>query len=434
MSRLSSALFVLYVAVLFYLGYMNHQGLELVLYPGRTKEMPLWMFAFLCSLAGAILVFVLYVVRDTKRFISSLKAQKKQKRTAKLQEQFSKALTAVNMGRTEEAKELLEALLSEEPDHRDATIRLAEIYEMEGDLGRAEALLATAHENNPTDIELALFLARLRLQNGKAQQALVSLDRVLDRQPLNISGLVLKREILEMNGKWQELIDLQKQILSIKKNQEENLRLLGYMHEFGMERFRNGDPKGAIEIFREVLKEEKDQVFAATHLALAEVMYSEGKVPEGIDYLEEVFKRTGSLIILAKLEELLLERSSPSRLLEIYREALERWPDNEVLKFFLGKLYYRLEMLDDAIALLSEIDEEKVPHVRKIKGMIYLRRGQADEAAAEFRKALDIKNTLRVPYRCSSCGSVRRDYPARCPACGTWNSYCFEIEDEVCVF
>ncbi|RME65499.1 MAG: hypothetical protein D6778_06220 [Nitrospirae bacterium] len=66
--------------------------------------------------------------------------------------------------------------------------------------------------------------------------------------------------------------------------------------------------------------------------------------------------------------------------------------------------------------------------------MIYLRRAQTEEAVAEFRRALDMKNTLRVPYKCSVCGTKQRDYPARCEICGTWNSYCFEIEEEVCVF
>ncbi len=434
MSRLATVLFVLYLILLFYLGYMNHQQIELVLYPGKAKTMPLWMFALLSTLTGALLVLVLYIVRDTKKFISSLKAQKQQKKTERLQEQFSRALTAVNIGRAEEAKQLLESLLKEVPDHRQATIRLAEVYELEGNTDRAEALLSEAHTRDPEDAELALFLARVRLQQHRAKEALEAIEDVLKKQPLNISGLLLKREVLEQNGMWQELIELQKQILVIKKGPEERLRYLGYLHEYGMERFKNSDLAGAKEVFQEILKEEKDQVFAATHLALSEVMLSEGKVPEVIDYLEGVFKRTGSLIILARLEELLLERSSPSRLLEIYREALERWPDNEVLRFFLGKLYYRLEMLEDAMAILSEIDEERVPHVRKIKGMIYLRRGQADEAAAEFRKALDIKNTLRVPYRCSACGTQRRDYPARCPVCGTWNSYCFEIQDNLCVF
>ncbi|RME63173.1 MAG: DUF3808 domain-containing protein, partial [Nitrospirae bacterium] len=336
----------------------------------------------------------------------------------KVQEQFSKALSALNQGKTGEAKRFLLSVLEEMPEHKEATVRLAELYELEGNTDEAESLLLKAHERDPADTEVSLFLARMLLQKGKHQEAMAVIRPVLEKQPLNISGLFMKRQILEKDKNWKELVQLQKQILAIKNTPEEKQRLLGYMHELGMEAFKNNDPEEAIEIFKEVLKEEKETIFVPTHLAMAEVLASQGKVPEAIDYLEGVFKKTGSLLLLARLEEVLLERSSPSRLLEIYRDALERWPDNEILKFFMAKLYFRLEMLDDALALLSEIDEEKIPHARKIKGMIYLRRGQTEEAVAEFRRALDMKNTLRVPYKCSVCGTKQRDYPARCENCG----------------
>ncbi|RME63226.1 MAG: hypothetical protein D6778_09925, partial [Nitrospirae bacterium] len=72
MSRLFSILFFLYIIVLFYVGYMNHQRIEFVLYPGSSRDLPLWMFMLLSSLFGGFLVFLFYVVRDTKRFIFSV--------------------------------------------------------------------------------------------------------------------------------------------------------------------------------------------------------------------------------------------------------------------------------------------------------------------------------------------------------------------------
>lgn len=434
MSRLFSILFFLYILVLFYVGYMNHQRIELVLYPGKSKDISLWMFMLLSSLLGALFVFILYVVRDTRRFIFSIKEQKKQKQKERIQQQFSRALSAINQGKTDEAKRFLLSILEDAPEHKEAIIRLAEIYELEGNPDEAESLLSKVFQKDPEDSEVALFLARILLQKGRHQDAMSAIEPVMEKQPMNIRGLFMKREILEKNKRWKELVQLQKQILTVINSPEEKLKLLGYMHELGMEVFKEGDTEKAKEIFQDVLKEEGDRVFVPTHLAMAEVLYSQGKVPEAIDYLEGVFKRTGSLLLLARLEEILLERSSPSRLIEIYRDALERWPENEILKFFMAKLYFRLEMLDDAMAILSEIDEERIPHTRKIKGMIYLRRGQTEDAATEFRKALDMKNTLKVPYRCSVCGTRQKDYHGRCENCGTWNSYCFEIEEEVCMF
>jgi len=227
MSRITSLFLIIYIGTLIYIGYMNHQSVDFVFFPGKTKEIPLWMFAFISSLAGAFFVFILYAIRDTKRLVSSFKEQKKQKRIAKLHEQFSKALSAINKGQIEEAKKLLETILKQDPNHREAIIKLAELYESEGKSEKAEAILSEAYEKNPSDDELALFLARVRLKNQKTQEALQAIDSVIEQQPMKISALLMKRQILENNKKWHDLIELQRRIITIRKTEDEKQKLLG---------------------------------------------------------------------------------------------------------------------------------------------------------------------------------------------------------------
>jgi rubrerythrin len=111
-----------------------------------------------------------------------------------------------------------------------------------------------------------------------------------------------------------------------------------------------------------------------------------------------------------------------------YRNALASDPQNSMLRFFLGKLYYRLEMVDDALETLdiSEIPEA-FPQWNQLLGELFLRRNQCERAVEEFKKTIDFKKTLRVPYCCSKCGHPDEQWAGRCPSCGTWNTYEFNL-------
>lgn len=92
--------------------------------------------------------------------------------------------------------------------------------------------------------------------------------------------------------------------------------------------------------------------------------------------LERAYETTKSVIILHKLEEVYLNLDQPEGIINFYQNAINRDPNSLDLKFFLGKLYYRLEMIDDAYAILSEIDptDKNFPDLHKIVGNIYLRK------------------------------------------------------------
>ena len=89
--------------------------------------------------------------------------------------------------------------------------------------------------------------------------------------------------------------------------------------------------------------------FLPAYIGLGEILVREGKTKNAGEILQKVYAKTGNIIILHRLEELYLEMGEPSEIIRIYQEACQRHPHNSALKFYLGKLYYRLEMVDEVL-------------------------------------------------------------------------------------
>ncbi|MGH7165244.1 MAG: hypothetical protein ACREIS_06945, partial [Nitrospiraceae bacterium] len=115
----------------------------------------------------------------------------------------------------------------------------------------------------------------------------------------------------------------------------------------------------------------------------------------------------------------------PGEIIRVYQEAVQRNPQDPVLKFYLGKLYYRLEMIDEAFDLLSNLDgpPDQMSDLHKILANLYLRKQHMEEAVEELKKALGLKKRVIVPYVCTQCELESIEWSGRCRRCGQWNTF-----------
>ncbi|MEK7741366.1 MAG: tetratricopeptide repeat protein, partial [Nitrospirota bacterium] len=381
--------------------------------------------------AGALAMLVVFTIRDTKRFIDNLQYQRKQKKEARVQEMYSKALNALLAHNEDEARESLEGILAEEPKHLDALLRLGDIASSEEDYQKAMNFYNKAFASNQQNPEVLFSLENLMEKTGRWAEALNYIEKILDIDTDNLSALYKKRAILERDEKWDELVEVQKTILkhehTEKDRQREQMNLLGYKYEYGRYSLERGDIEKAKKLFKTLLRLDVD--FVPAYVGLAEVMLREGESEDAVDFLEKSYDQTSSLIILARLEDLLISIGEPARLIRLYVNSLSKKPQNHALRFLLGKLYYRLEMIDDAFETFSYVDASGMasPELYQIMGDLYLRRNQCDKAAVEFKKAVDMKIAFRLPYWCSACGYLSQDWSGRCPSCNNWNTYTFKL-------
>jgi tetratricopeptide (TPR) repeat protein len=409
-----------------YFGYFNNTSVTVVLYKDVNREVPLWLVAALSSGVGILFMFIIYTIRDTRRLIRKVQTQRREKKQQKIQNLYSKALGGIHAGRDSVAIEALTEILKLDSEHIPSLLRLGEIYLNKKEYKEAQEYFKKALAIDPENTEALFNLATIKEQLEVPEEALKYIDKILEVDKNNITAMYKKREILERLKRWEELIQLQKDILSYKDEEKEREYLKGYLYEAGIKEMEADNHDKAKKYFKEVLKE--DNEFIPAHIGFAELLLRDNKTAEAVEYLEKVFAETRSMVVLARLEELLLSTGEPSRIISLYKEAIKDKPSDSQLKFFLAKLYYRLEMLDDAMQAIEEIeDPSSIPDIGKIKGAIYIRRGEIQKATEEFEKVLNMKKFLRVPYCCSNCGWTQVEWAGRCPFCGRWNTFYFNI-------
>ncbi|NJD57648.1 MAG: tetratricopeptide repeat protein, partial [Nitrospirae bacterium] len=349
-----------------------------------------------------------------------------------VQELYSKALNALLAKNEEAAREALEDILREEPDHISTLLRLGDIASLEDDFQKANAHYQRARELEPKRLETLFALDRLMEKAGRWSEALRYLDEILDLDDANLTAIYRKREILEKQGRWDDVVSLQKAILkhehSEKDKKREQHNLIGFEYEYGRHSLENNQLEKAEKAFKNILRTERD--FVPATLGIAEVLLQKGESEEAVNMLEKAYESTGSKIVLARLEDLLISLGEPSRLIRIYRGGISRSPNDPVTKFFLGKLFYRLEMIDDAFDTLSGIDTggASYPELHLLVGNLCLRKKQLEKAVQEFKKAADIKTAFRLPYCCNHCGYRADEWSGRCPDCRDWSTYQFNLD------
>lgn len=432
MGKLSIFLIVLFFGVIALFSINNHEVTTIKVPFGSVYEIPKIALILISSGIGFLATLFLFAVRDTKKFIDNWQYQKERKQDIKVQELYSKALNAL-LGRNEEsASAALVGILKEKPDHIDALLRLGDIACTEEDYQKAHAYYQKANHIQPKKLETLFALEGLMEMTGRWPEAMKYLEDILDIDDGNLSAMYKKRGILERQGRWDELICLQKAILkhehSEKDKKREHQNLVGYKYEYGRYSIENNQIEKAKKAFKTVLCLDKD--FIPAILGLAEVMLIEGDSEEAVNLLEKSYENTHSTIVLARLEDLLISLGEPSRLIRIYKSSISKQPNDPVIKFFLGKLFYRLEMIDDAFETLSGIDTGGVlyPELHQVLGSLYMRKKQNEKAAQEFRKAMDMKLSLRLPYCCRQCGHAAEEWSGRCHDCKVWGTYQFNLE------
>ncbi len=433
MGRFLLILFLFLLMGLGYLATLNRETITIAFTPKEIYEAPKIVVMIVSGLVGAFFVLFVYVMRDTRRFVKNLRDQKRQKREQRRNELYSRALDLILSGKIEEAKEGLELIIKEYPDFIDAYIRLSEVCLKRGDLQKAYSYAERARQLAPKRLEVLFTIENLMERAGRWQDALRYVDEILDLDRTNLSALYRKRDILEQLQRWEDLVDLQRQIIKNLPDDEglrkqEKRFLAGYKYELGRWSLEKRDLDKARKSFKTAIR--IDPFFIPAYLGLAEVMLSEGNPEEAVDFLWNSYEVTGSPLLLVRLEDLLISKGEPARLIRYYRNAIQKRPSDPLLNFLLGKLYYRLEMIDDAMDTFRTIEAQGMtfPELHRLMGNLYLKRKETERAAIEFRKAIDLKKTLRLNYCCNNCGNLSENLSGRCPVCKEWNSYTFNLE------
>lgn len=201
------------------------------------------------------------------------------------------------------------------------------------------------------------------------------------------------------------------------------------LNEYGRLNLESGEAEEAEKTFSNLVKTYPE--FIPAYLGLTEVLISKGEIEEAIEFLQKSYRNLKSKILLIRLEDLVISIGDPKRLIQIYLKAINEQPEDSELKFLLGSLYYRLEMIDDAIEILSSIDPATCSTPKLFRGYLYLRRNQTTKALSELKELCPEPNVINfLIYLCKECHAIFEEWTGRCSACKVWCS--FEVDLRGC--
>lgn len=426
--RLLILLFILLITAVGYFALLNSENIvELYLTQDSAVKAPLTALILLAMASGGLLVILAAGFRELRALFLEWRSSRLKKREIKVHELYTEAIKDLLGRRHRQAISLFQKVLAINPNHMETLIRLGNLYRQEKNFSEAIRLHKKARGLEEQNLEVLFALARDCEEANRFEEATSTLRDILKLDGVNLTAQRKVRDLAIRSENWEEAHEMQEKILKGEMDPEEAKKerdlMVGIKYEKGRDFLKKGLWDKAKRCFRSILRIDKN--FLPAYAGLGEALIQEGKITPAADLWEKAFSITGNLILLHKLEDLYLENGEPEKAIGVYQKALEKDPTDEVFRFYLGKLYYRLEMIDDACDVLAGIDasDERFPDLHKLRGNLFVRKGDHLSAVEEFKKALDLKKRVVVPYYCPFCDYHTIEWSGRCPRCEKWNTY-----------
>ena len=420
-------LFLIFIAIAGYFAQMNPEHVTFFVTPDQAYSVSLTALILLSVSMGGLLVMITAGVRQTKALYLNWTYRKRQKKETQVEETYKAGINAWLAKRYKESISLFQKGLSIDTNHVKTLLKLGEIYRTQNNFLEAIRLHRRAKLADDQNLEVLFQLADDLAAARQLEEAVSILHEILHNDEINQTALIHLRDIHISLSQWEEAHAVQERILKLllsdEIRQKEQAIFMGVKFEKGNAFLEKNQTEPARRAFKSAVKINK--FFLPAYIGLGEIYIKEGRIEPSMTLFEKGYDITQNPILLHRLEALCLELGQPDRILQVYQKAIRKQPSGIALKFFLGKLYYRLEMIDEAFDLFCELEGQMdyFPDLQKILGILYLRRGDPILAAEAFQKALALTGDTIVPYCCTLCHLKTTQWSGRCTECGAWNSY-----------
>ncbi len=422
--RLGLLLALLFGALVAYLTSLNTGRVRLSLSPEWQYDVPLMALVVGAFLGGACLALFLTLLRDLSRTFADYTMARRVRREESLAEVYHRGVDAQLAGKPGSAAEAYEELLAREPGHADAHLRLGELAHARNDHQAAlDHHLQALRSEERADTLLAVALDYRGA--GRPDEALATYRRILERDRTHLTALRAIRDLTLQQGRWSDALGAQQRLVDLVAEDERPAELdwlAGIHYEVGKRLLADGKPQEASSHFKESLRANRG--FLPAHVAMGDASLKAGDQREAIRTWERALEIAPAPVLLRRLEERYRAEGRPSRMIALYQDALARAPQDLGLAFALGRVYFELEMLDEAADQFQKV-EVRTPDFAPLHaylGAIFERHGQGADAFQEYRRALTLTQSFEWPHRCSACGLAHARWQDRCPGCGRWNT------------
>ncbi|MFZ1376860.1 MAG: tetratricopeptide repeat protein [Geothrix sp.] len=426
---------VLLLLVLMVLGNLyltNHDLLvrEVVVFGESIKLQSVILITFLLG----FLLNVLYTgIMEVIRLVRGLNDSADTRLVKRISERMQDARDLVAHGLPREAKEILVSILEQRREHVPARILLGEILLKTGSADEAVKLFQALCDEVPDQVEGRYQLAEALMAVRNPEASVAVLKKLAADHPKKALRAWRRLRAIHMEAqRWEEAAEAHKKLLShfaAELTQGEKAQGSALAYQIGMAKVDADQFKDAAQIFQQVIKDEPD--FVPAYLSLGRCMILQDQEAQGLEILIEGFRKTGEGTFLQELEDYFIQLGRPEDGLALMRRLAATSKHATTAKFFLGKMLYRLEILDEALDLFQEVRSQVVysPILFFFMAKIHSRRARLDAALNEYRQLLRNLGILKLRYECAVCNQRTQDFTDRCDNCGSWNSHHFMFKE-----
>lgn len=415
-------LFVSLMVCIAYLTQLNPDAVNFFYSDTKFINISVISLSLVAMSIGGFIVLMVGGVGEFKNMISNWRNTREEKKKDKINSLYVNAVNCLTAGRNKDAIIFFKKILSIKPGHINSLVRLGNIFKMEGDLNEALRLHRRARTISEENLEIFFAIIDDLEASLRYEEAIVALNDLLKENESNITALRKLRDLYVKKEKWASAYDVQKRLVKMDLTDEELelecKRHLELMFEVGTSYLNEGNCQEARGYYADAIK--LDKYFLLAYMGIAESDICDGKRRNAAEFLEKAYRETGMLEILLKLEDIYIDLGEPDKVIAIYHETVDDGPESSLKRFLSGKLYFRLEMLDDALDTLYPLASEDHPSISIILGSIYARKGDINLAADEFKNLLAVKEEHL--YICKACKKNSSKWTAKCDHCSSWNS------------
>lgn len=403
-------------------GAILHQPIQL--WGGRSISVSVALL--LMFVLGGMIVLLLGGTREVARGLKHWRGRKATKKSHEIEDEYSRGWVAVLQGRSDEALRHFRAVLERDSRHFDTLLNLGEILRGQEKYTEAIEFHRKAQNLKKENTRPLYALVDDYEAQGDLDQARVTVGKIIAINKSSIAAWRQLRSLHIKDHRWGEALEAHERVQKLAAPDNpgdvaDRRVALGIRYETAVARSKD-KPKAAIAAFRALLKEADH--FIPAYVKLGETLINKGQEAEAIQVWHGGFNATGSPTFLTILEEHYLQQEQPLAAIEALKRCVTDARNDALPRFYLGKLYFRLEMLDDAHSVLSALEGRAsyAPIRQYLLGRIHERRANYVEAAREYRSVIEEKNLVQLEYCCHACHSSTMQWDDRCDTCGEWNS------------
>jgi tetratricopeptide (TPR) repeat protein len=239
------------------------------------------------------------------------------------------------------------------------------------------------------DIKEILQLALTYYQTGDLQQTVFLLKEILKVKPDNTEAVKLLGIVYSQLENYDLAIQYLTRSLSLDPPTAVTYLSLGNAY------VAKGSPDNAINALQKAL--EINPAMVEAHQYIADVFKIQKRFDEAAyHYAKAIGLNPGDVVFYNGLGQISLEKRNFDEAFDCFQKALQIDSDNGEANAGLGFILYERRQFDEAISCLEKALHQNPDnaHTYNMLGCVYREKGSADQAFACFREALQINQNL----------------------------------------